>query len=73
MIWTIGNLPGTHCAHSIPVCMDGHPGALRWIASAMTARRCSALKINIYMNPAIEAINSVALKIATYEKKFAFN
>ena len=59
-------IPGIHCAHSIPLWMEGQPGSGRWIAVAITARRRSALCMSTQRNPAIEIRNSMKLIMATY-------
>ena len=56
---------GTHCAHSIPVWIDGHPGRGRRIAWAMTAGRRIALMVRITRNPAIDRVKHIALNRAT--------
>ena len=58
--------PGTHCAHSIPVCIDGHPGIGSFFASAITAARLCVLWTRIHIKAAIESKKRSPLKRATY-------
>ena len=59
-------IPGIHCAHSIPLLMEGQPGSGRWTTVAIRARRRSALWTSTQRNPAMEIRNNAMLITATY-------
>ena len=59
-------IPGIHCAHSIPLWMEGQPGSGRCIAFAIRTRRRSALCTSTQRNPAMEIRNSATLITVTY-------